>query len=73
MSKILATRLKKVIGKLIGEEQNAFIQGRYIMDGVLVADETIGYLRKSKEKSVVSSSILKKRTTSWTGVFSWTR
>ncbi|CAL0303504.1 unnamed protein product [Lupinus luteus] len=49
ISKILAGRLKKVIHLVIFGCQSAFIQGRFIMDGVLIANEVIDQARKSKE------------------------
>lgn len=41
LTKVLAARLSSVLGGLIGEEQGAFIAGRQIMDGVLIANEII--------------------------------
>ncbi|GJZ79423.1 putative RNA-directed DNA polymerase, partial [Tanacetum coccineum] len=41
ISKILASRLAKVIPSVIGPNQTAFIAGRQILDGCLVANEII--------------------------------
>ncbi|GJX37033.1 reverse transcriptase domain, reverse transcriptase zinc-binding domain protein [Tanacetum coccineum] len=38
---------------VVGEEQNAFIKGRYILDGVLIANETMEFLKKKKEKGLI--------------------
>ncbi|XP_071713547.1 uncharacterized protein [Rutidosis leptorrhynchoides] len=53
VAKILSNRLRKVIPKLIGSEQSAFLRERYILDGVLVANESIDYLRDHKKRSLV--------------------
>ncbi|GKC63410.1 RNA-directed DNA polymerase, eukaryota [Tanacetum coccineum] len=41
IAKILASRLAKVIGSVIRSNQSAFIEGRQILDGCLVANEII--------------------------------
>ena len=46
-------RLKLVLGKLISKEQSAFLRGRSILDGVLVANETIELLKRSKKKGLI--------------------
>ena len=52
ISKLLAERVKKVIGNVIGEVQNAFIEGRYILDGVLIANETMEFMKKKKQNGI---------------------
>jgi len=46
VAKLLAKRIKKVIGKLISDCQTAFVPGRQILDGVLVINELIDLARK---------------------------
>lgn len=41
LSKILATRFSKVIGRVISVNQSAFIGERYILDGVVILNEAI--------------------------------
>ncbi|GKV09632.1 hypothetical protein SLEP1_g21103 [Rubroshorea leprosula] len=49
LAKLLANRLRKVLPKVIGEQQMAFIGGRQLVDGVIIANEVIdGVKRKRK-------------------------
>ncbi|GKU88316.1 hypothetical protein SLEP1_g2599 [Rubroshorea leprosula] len=48
LTKILANRLSKVLDGLIGEQQSTFIGGRQLVDGVVIANETIDEIRRKK-------------------------
>jgi hypothetical protein len=53
IAKVLAARLAKVIGDIIPNTQSAFIKGRQLVDGVLVASEVIDYAKKSGKECVI--------------------
>ncbi|GJV66899.1 RNA-directed DNA polymerase, eukaryota, reverse transcriptase zinc-binding domain protein [Tanacetum coccineum] len=56
-------RMKSVLGKLLDENQSAFIAGRQITDNILLAQELLrGYNRKSSRKKYISSAKVIKRT-----------
>ncbi|PNX64423.1 cysteine-rich receptor-like protein kinase, partial [Trifolium pratense] len=41
LAKVLANRLRLVIGSVISEAQTAFVKDRQILDGILVANEVV--------------------------------
>lgn len=52
ISKLIAKRLKKCLGAVISKEQSEFVEGRQILDGVVIATETIHSMASSKEKAM---------------------
>ncbi|GKV29684.1 hypothetical protein SLEP1_g38589 [Rubroshorea leprosula] len=50
MAKLLANRLRKVLSKVIGEQQMAFIEGRQLVEGAVIANEILDEVKKKKKK-----------------------
>jgi len=50
LSKVLASRLRIVMGSLIAETQTTFVKGRQILDGILIANEVVDEARKTKKE-----------------------
>ncbi|MED6172800.1 hypothetical protein PIB30_053296 [Stylosanthes scabra] len=57
ISKILVARMRPLMGKLIGEAQIAFVQDRKILDGAVIACESVARLKKKKLQGVILSYI----------------
>ena len=53
LAKVLANRLKMVVGQVVSETQNAFVEGRQILDAALIANEVVDALLQRKLSGVV--------------------
>jgi ribonuclease HI len=52
ISKIIANRLKKILPRLIPENQGGFVHGRHILDNITLVQEAIHSSCKKKEKGM---------------------
>ncbi|GAU46944.1 hypothetical protein TSUD_180480 [Trifolium subterraneum] len=50
LAKVLANRLRMVIGSVISESQTAFVKDRQILDGILIANEAVDEARRNKKE-----------------------
>lgn len=68
LSKLLASRLKKVLDGLISNCQLTFLSGRQIQDEVLVVNETVDYATRNKKKCLVVKVDFKRLTLCFVGL-----
>jgi hypothetical protein len=50
ISKVLANRMKGVLNEIVHEQQSGFVPGRNLFDSVLVANEVVDFVHKTKKK-----------------------
>ena len=53
LAKVLANRIKKVMGKVISEPQNAFVEDRQILDAFFIANEVVDSRLKNNQGGVM--------------------
>ena len=53
LAKVLASRLRKVVGKVISANQHAFFSCRQILDAYLIANECIDFYLKSNQLGIL--------------------
>ena len=59
IAKVLANKLKKVMNGLVNTAQNAFVEGRQILDASLIANEVIDSILK-KERGLLNKLDIEK-------------
>ena len=53
LAKVLANRLKKVVGKVMSSAQDAFVEDRQVLDAMLIANQAIDSLLRRKERGIL--------------------
>jgi hypothetical protein len=58
--KLLIGRLENISERLVSKEHSVFIQGRYILESVVIAHEVVHNLHKNKDPGVIINLDYKK-------------
>ncbi|WJX93090.1 hypothetical protein P8452_74658 [Trifolium repens] len=53
IAKVLTSRLARVMDSVISPTQSAFIKGRNLVDGVLVVNEVVDWVKKEKKECII--------------------
>jgi len=53
LSKVLANRLRMIIGRVVSDTQIAFVKERQILDGILIANEVVDEAQKSNREMIL--------------------
>ena len=62
---MLANRIKRVLDKVISKSQNTFVEGRQILDAMLIANEIVDSTLRRKECGLICKLDIEKDTISW--------
>jgi len=52
LAKVLANRLRNVIGSVVSDSQFAFVKGKQILDGVIIANEVVDEARRLNKEMI---------------------
>lgn len=66
LAKILANRLREVVGSVVSKSQSAFVKGKHILDSILIANEVVDEARRMNKELMLFKVNLKRCMTRWT-------
>ena len=71
LSKVLANRIKSVMELIISQSQNAFVEGRQILDAVPIANEVVDSILRRKEKGILCKLDIERLMITSVGIFNF--